>query len=137
MLIRRTVSHRHDGTEILRATYSTPPDLPPFLTDLISAAESYVDTTLRTSALEAFHADPNPNKRFYFHRFQYDLNIEITPTTPTESTLTIAATLTQAGPPQQTRLTYRLRPADGTLLPPKKGARRRQITEVNPKNSAK
>ena len=120
MLIRRTVSHRHDGTEILRATYSTPPDLPPFLTDLISAAESYVDTTLRTSALEAFHADPNPNKRFYFHRFQYDLNIEITPTTPTESTLTIAATLTQAGAPQQTRLTYRFRPADGTLLPPKK-----------------
>ena len=120
MLIRRTVSHRHDGTEILRATYSTPSDLPPSLTDLITAAESYVDTTLRASALEAFRADPNPNKRFYFHRFQYDLNVEITPTTPTESTLTIAATLTQAGPPQQTRLTYRFRPTDGTLLPPKK-----------------
>ena len=118
--IRKTISRRKEGTEILRATLVRPPSVPAFVLDLIQDAENYVETVLAAEAEEAFAKDTSPDKRFYFPRFEYRLAVEIAPEDQETAALTIASSLSADREQRQGRKTCRFRIRDGTLLPPKK-----------------
>ena len=138
-LIRQTISRRHEGTEILRAVFSVPPDLPPGLSDLVRDVEIYVDAILKPRAEEAFLKDPHPDKRFYFPRFEYRLEVNITPESSDTALLDISASLVALTEQAQGHFAHRFRLSDGVLLPPKKEKRRQKapFNGGNPKNSAK
>ena len=116
---RKTVSRREDGTEIVRVTISRPSEYP-YLKTLTERAEAWADQILVPRARQAFLNDPDPSKRFRFRRFEYDLNISLTPVDDETAELCIEATLGRAHGERlaEERSVHVVRLDDGVFLPP-------------------
>ena len=121
---RKTVSRREDGTEIVRITLSRPSEYP-YLKTLSERAETWAEQVLVPKARQTFLDDPDPSKRFRFRRFEYDLDISLTPVTDETAELCIEATLGRAHGERlaEERSVHIIRLEDGAFLPPAEALR--------------
>ena len=139
---RRTVSRRENGTELIRAAFVYPSDLPA-VGELAAQVESFVDSTLLPWARDSFFAEPAPNKRFSFRRFEYAFSVTAKEGREGIVELTLRAQLARAqgemlGSHESTRF---LRLSDGLFVPHKIAQKKHRkvlgsgVTVEHPKNS--
>lgn len=120
--MRHTVSRREAGVELVRATFFVDDAAKALLGDATARVESWIDGTLVPYVREIYDADPSPEKRFTFLRFEYALSATVAPSDGGERELILSATLRRArGEPLASfSRRERIRVADGTFLPPEK-----------------
>lgn len=128
----RTVSRREGGVELVRATVCCVVPEGSRLECLADEALAWVDESLLPRARACYEADPTPQKRFFFPRFEYALRIGAERAENGVFLVRIAATLTRAQGLElaKSEQVLTVREKDGVIVPKKaapKGHRREII----------
>lgn len=121
-MIRRTVSRRISGVELVRATFFVAEEAQSALGDLVATAEAWMDRVLVPRAQNAYEEDASADKRFTFRRFEYALTASVVAAADGEKELILTATLGRARGEllEKSERRLRLSAQDGGFLPPKK-----------------
>ncbi len=120
MIKRKIVSRRADGVELVRGSFGWDEKAELLAAPWIENTLRWLDTELLPRAKQAFEADPAPDKRFFFHRYDYALSITLNETSAHEAILTVKATLSRGALLQEASRGERVRLADLAFLPPQK-----------------